>query len=59
VALVYMPLIDRTNRRVLLAWSSALQLAAFVPFIFFDARPRRDAGRFRRDVQRVGAGSAG
>jgi inositol transporter-like SP family MFS transporter len=32
-----MPLIDRVNRRVLLAWSTVLQLAAFVPFIFFDA----------------------
>jgi MFS transporter, SP family, inositol transporter len=29
-----MPLIDRVNRRVLLAWSTVLQL---VPFIFFDA----------------------
>ena len=37
VAFVYMPLIDRVNRRVLLAWSTVLQLAAFVPFIFFDA----------------------
>jgi MFS transporter, SP family, inositol transporter len=36
VALVYMPLIDRVNRRTLLIWSSVLQLAAFVPFIFFD-----------------------
>ena len=37
VAFVYMPLIDRVNRRVLLAWSTVLQLAAFVPFIFFEA----------------------
>jgi hypothetical protein len=37
VGFVYMPLIDRVNRRVLLAWSTVLQLAAFVPFIFFDA----------------------
>ena len=36
VALVYMPLIDRVSRRKLLFWSSVLQLAAFVPFIFFD-----------------------
>jgi len=36
VGLVYMPLIDRVNRRTMLIWSSALQLAAFVPFIFFD-----------------------
>ena len=36
VALVYMPLIDRVSRRKLLLWSSVLQLAAFVPFIFFD-----------------------
>ena len=34
---VYMPLIDRVNRRTLLMWSTVLQLAAFVPFIFFDA----------------------
>ena len=37
VAFVYMPLIDRVSRRVLLAWSTVLQLAAFVPFIFFEA----------------------
>jgi MFS transporter, SP family, inositol transporter len=37
VALVYMPLIDRVNRRTLLVWSTVLQLAAFVPFIFFEA----------------------
>jgi inositol transporter-like SP family MFS transporter len=37
VAFVYMPLIDRVSRRKLLAWSTALQLAAFVPFIFFEA----------------------
>jgi MFS transporter, SP family, inositol transporter len=36
VALVYMPLIDRVNRRTMLIWSTALQLAAFIPFIFFD-----------------------
>jgi MFS transporter, SP family, inositol transporter len=32
-----MPLIDRVNRRTLLIWSTLLQLAAFMPFIFFDA----------------------
>jgi inositol transporter-like SP family MFS transporter len=37
VAFVYMPLVDRVNRRTLLVWSTVLQLAAFVPFIFFDA----------------------
>jgi inositol transporter-like SP family MFS transporter len=37
VVLVYMPLIDRVNRRMLLVWSTVLQLAAFVPFIFFEA----------------------
>ena len=37
VAFVYMPLIDKVNRRVLLVWSTVLQLAAFVPFIFFEA----------------------
>ena len=37
VAFVYMPLIDRVSRRVLLVWSTVLQLAAFVPFIFFEA----------------------
>ena len=37
VAFVYMPLIDRVNRRTLLIWSTVLQLAAFVPFIFFQA----------------------
>ena len=37
VGFVYMPLIDKVNRRVLLAWSTVLQLAAFVPFIFFEA----------------------
>ena len=37
VAFVYMPLIDRVNRRMLLVWSTVLQLAAFVPFIFFEA----------------------
>ena len=31
-----MPLIDRVNRRTMLIWSTVLQLAAFVPFIFFD-----------------------
>jgi inositol transporter-like SP family MFS transporter len=36
VACVYMPLIDRISRPRLLIWSSLLQLAAFVPFIFFD-----------------------
>jgi len=36
VAFVYMPLIDRVSRRKLLCWSSVLQLAAFIPFIFFD-----------------------
>jgi MFS transporter, SP family, inositol transporter len=36
VACVYMPLIDRVGRRSLLVWSSLLQLAAFVPFMFFD-----------------------
>ena len=36
VVLVYMPLIDRVSRRKLLAWSTVLQLAAFVPFILFD-----------------------
>ncbi len=35
VAFVYMPLIDRVNRRTMLMWSTALQLAAFIPFIFF------------------------
>src|SRR3954468_105155 len=35
VAFVYMQLIDRVNRRTLLVWSTVLQLAAFVPFIFF------------------------
>ena len=37
VAFVYMPLIDRVSRRTLLVWSTVLQLAAFVPFIFFEA----------------------
>jgi MFS transporter, SP family, inositol transporter len=37
VAFVYMPLIDRVSRRTLLIWSTVLQLAAFVPFIFFEA----------------------
>ncbi len=36
VGLVYMPLIDRTSRAKMLLWSSVLQLAAFVPFIFAD-----------------------
>jgi MFS transporter, SP family, inositol transporter len=36
VACLYMPLIDRVSRRKMLAWSTVLQLAAFVPFIFFD-----------------------
>jgi inositol transporter-like SP family MFS transporter len=36
VACVYMPLIDRVDRRKLLIWSSLLQLTAFLPFIFFD-----------------------
>ena len=36
VACVYMPLIDRVSRRWMLAWSTVLQLAAFLPFIFFD-----------------------
>ena len=36
VAFVYMPLIDRVSRRKMLFWSTVLQLAAFVPFIFFD-----------------------
>jgi inositol transporter-like SP family MFS transporter len=36
VACLYMPLIDRVSRRAMLAWSTGLQLAAFVPFIFFD-----------------------
>ena len=36
VAFVYMPLIDQVSRRTMLFWSSVLQLAAFVPFIFFD-----------------------
>ncbi len=36
VAFVYMPLIDQVSRRAMLFWSSVLQLAAFVPFIFFD-----------------------
>ena len=36
VAFLYMPLIDRVSRRAMLAWSTALQLAAFVPFILFD-----------------------
>ena len=36
VACVYMPLIDRVSRRSMLVWSTILQLAAFVPFIFFD-----------------------
>ena len=54
VAFVYMPLIDRVNRRVLLAWSTVLQLAAFVPFIFFEvdvphlADQRRAVRRRRR-----------
>lgn len=29
-----MPLVDRVNRRTLLIWSSILQIAAFIPFIF-------------------------
>ena len=36
VACVYMPLIDRVSRRKMLIASSILQLAAFIPFIFFD-----------------------
>jgi inositol transporter-like SP family MFS transporter len=36
VACVYMPLIDRISRRSLLVWSTLLQLAAFLPFIFLD-----------------------
>jgi inositol transporter-like SP family MFS transporter len=36
VACVYMPLIDRVSRRSMLIWSSVLQLAAFVPFMFLD-----------------------
>lgn len=37
VGFVYMPLIDRVNRRKMLICSTALQLAAFVPFILFGA----------------------
>ncbi len=36
VACLYMPLIDHVSRRTMLVWSTVLQLAAFVPFIFFD-----------------------
>lgn len=31
---IYMPLVDRLSRRVLLLWASALQILAFVPFMF-------------------------
>jgi MFS transporter, SP family, inositol transporter len=34
VGFIYMPLVDQVSRRKLLLWSSALQILAFIPFIF-------------------------
>ena len=34
VAAIYMPLVDRVSRRMLLVWATVLQIAAFIPFIF-------------------------
>ena len=34
VGAIYMPLVDRVSRRRLLAWSTVLQILAFLPFIF-------------------------
>ena len=36
VGTIYMPLIDRVSGRKMLLWSSVLQVAGFVPFIFFE-----------------------
>ncbi|MDA0140944.1 MFS transporter [Solirubrobacter deserti] len=36
VGFVYMPLIDRVGGRRLLVWATILQVAGFVPFVFFD-----------------------
>ncbi|MDA0184514.1 MFS transporter [Solirubrobacter phytolaccae] len=36
VGTIYMPLIDRVGGRRLLVWATLLQVAGFIPFVFFD-----------------------